>query len=379
MNFLCIFFFVFWFLGGSGEKERRFSLLGRVLCFARGAWWWWWWFCFFFLLGFLLVAPVAMASGCAALLVHGSIASSPVSFANCNGKLFVEAHDLGGSFVGSEFVSQFVHKRVAGWGDLTKGGESTSSSTSSRWPLSPRRRFSPRAQILEEALKKKSGFESSLEKESSVLRATQLTSERVTGDKSDGGKKRPLRLLIAGGGIGGLVLALAAKNKGIDVKVFERDASAIRGEGQYRGPIQIQSNALAALEAVDQAAAEEIMDNGCVTGDRINGLVDGLTGVWYSLLFLSPNMLALHFFFCDILNFRELETPGSLVLIIWMDQEIWASEDAQISSSDSHSSTRSGHAMLEYMCGIIGTTLQKSAEHSAQNLVWNLHFYPTVF
>jgi hypothetical protein len=45
--------------------------------------------------------------------------------------------------------------------------------------------------------------------------------------------------------------------------------------------------------------------------------------------------------------------------MIWMDQEIWASEDAQISSSDSHSSTRSGHAMLEYMCGIIGTTLQK--------------------
>ncbi|CAM6016111.1 unnamed protein product [Sphagnum balticum] len=225
-----------------------------------------------------------MASGCAALLVHGSIASSPVSFANCNGKLFVEAHDLGGSFVGSEFVSQFVHKRVAGWGDLTKGGESTSSSTtsSSRWPLSPRRRFSPRAQILEEALKKKkSGLESSLEKESSVLSATQVTSERVTGGKSDGGNQRPLRLLIAGGGIGGLVLALAAKNKGIDVKVFERDASAIRGEGQYRGPIQIQSNALAALEAVDQAAAEEIMDNGCVTGDRINGLVDGLTGVWY--------------------------------------------------------------------------------------------------
>ncbi len=243
----------------------------------------------FFVLGFLLVAPAAMASGCAALLVHGSIASSPVSFANCNGKLFVEAHDLGGSFVGSEFVSQFVHKRVAGWGDLTKGGESTSSTSSSRWPLSPPRpRFSPRAQILEGALKKKSGLESSLEKESSVLSATQVTSEPVTGGKSDGGNKRPLRLLIAGGGIGGLVLALAAKNKGIDVKVFERDASAIRGEGQYRGPIQIQSNALAALEAVDQAAAEEIMDNGCVTGDRINGLVDGLTGVWYSLLFLSP-------------------------------------------------------------------------------------------
>jgi hypothetical protein len=70
-------------------------------------------------------------------------------------------------------------------------------------------------------------------------------------------------------------------------------------------------------------------------------------------------MLALHFFFCEILKFRELETPGSMVLMVWMDQEIWACEDAQISSSNSHSSTRSGHAMLEYMCGIIRTTVQK--------------------
>ena len=94
-------------------------------------------------------------------------------------------------------------------------------------------------------------------------------------------KTRPLRVLIAGGGIGGLVLGLAAKNRGLDVVVFERDLSAIRGEGQYRGPIQIQSNALAALEAVDRNAAEQILSNGCVTGDRINGLVDGISGEWY--------------------------------------------------------------------------------------------------
>lgn len=92
---------------------------------------------------------------------------------------------------------------------------------------------------------------------------------------------RPPRILVAGGGIGGLVFALAAKNKGMDVTVFERDMSAIRGEGQYRGPIQIQSNALAALEAVDKDVAEEIMANGCITGDRINGLVDGISGNWY--------------------------------------------------------------------------------------------------
>ncbi|KAF6144004.1 hypothetical protein GIB67_017612 [Kingdonia uniflora] len=89
-----------------------------------------------------------------------------------------------------------------------------------------------------------------------------------------------VRILIAGGGIGGLVFALAAKRKGFDVLVFEKDLSAIRGEGKYRGPIQIQSNALAALEAIDLNVAEEVMKVGCITGQRINGLVDGISGSW---------------------------------------------------------------------------------------------------
>ncbi|XP_075654104.1 zeaxanthin epoxidase, chloroplastic isoform X1 [Castanea sativa] len=98
---------------------------------------------------------------------------------------------------------------------------------------------------------------------------------------SDVEPRKKIRLLVAGGGIGGLVFALAAKKKGFEVVVFEKDLSAIRGEGQYRGPIQIQSNALAALEAIDLDVAEEVMNTGCITGDRINGLVDGISGTWY--------------------------------------------------------------------------------------------------
>ncbi|KAM7516524.1 hypothetical protein LguiA_006107 [Lonicera macranthoides] len=93
--------------------------------------------------------------------------------------------------------------------------------------------------------------------------------------------RKKIKVLVAGGGIGGLVFALAAKRKGFEVMVFERDLSAIRGEGQYRGPIQIQSNALAALEAIDLEVAEEVMNAGCITGQRINGLVDGVSGTWY--------------------------------------------------------------------------------------------------
>lgn len=110
--------------------------------------------------------------------------------------------------------------------------------------------------------------------------------EQLGASGSSGPAEKKLRILVAGGGIGGLVFALAAKKKGFDVVVFERDLSAIRGEGQYRGPIQIQSNALAALEAIDMGVAEEVMNTGCITGDRINGLVDGISGNWYIFLAL---------------------------------------------------------------------------------------------
>ena len=49
------------------------------------------------------------------------------------------------------------------------------------------------------------------------------------------------RVLIAGGGIGGLVLAVGLLKKGFDVQVLERDLTAIRGEGKYRGPIQVRT------------------------------------------------------------------------------------------------------------------------------------------
>ncbi|GLT50151.1 hypothetical protein SLA2020_236580 [Shorea laevis] len=123
-------------------------------------------------------------------------------------------------------------------------------------------------------MKQRVQVKAAVEETASVSRSTQ------SGNEVDVGKKG-LRILVAGGGIGGLVFALAAKRKGFDVVVFEKDMSAIRGEGQYRGPIQVQSNALAALEAIDLVVAEEVMRAGCITGDRINGLVDGISGSWY--------------------------------------------------------------------------------------------------
>jgi len=90
----------------------------------------------------------------------------------------------------------------------------------------------------------------------------------------------PLKIVITGAGIGGLVLAVGLLKQGYEVVILERDLTAIRGEGKYRGPIQIQSNALAALEALDATVAEKVLAEGCITGDRINGLCDGITGEW---------------------------------------------------------------------------------------------------
>jgi zeaxanthin epoxidase len=47
-----------------------------------------------------------------------------------------------------------------------------------------------------------------------------------------------------------------------------------------RGSVQVQSNALGALEALDKRAAERVLAEGCITGDRVNGLCDGITGEW---------------------------------------------------------------------------------------------------
>jgi hypothetical protein len=44
--------------------------------------------------------------------------------------------------------------------------------------------------------------------------------------------------------------------------------------------LQVQSNALAALEAIDVEICNEVLRQGCITGDRINGLCDGETGDW---------------------------------------------------------------------------------------------------
>ncbi|CAE7210352.1 ABA2 [Symbiodinium sp. KB8] len=88
----------------------------------------------------------------------------------------------------------------------------------------------------------------------------------------------PLKVVVAGGGVGGLLLAKAlSKEPTIKVTVLEQ-ASAFQ---RFGGPIQLASNALSVIRDVDAELFEELMKRFTFTGYRKNGLVDALRTEWY--------------------------------------------------------------------------------------------------
>lgn len=90
---------------------------------------------------------------------------------------------------------------------------------------------------------------------------------------------RPLRVLIVGAGIGGLALALALAGEAEFHVTIAEKASELKPQG---GPIQLASNGLAALRAIDPEALLEAATSAVVIGKRANGLRDGLSGAWHA-------------------------------------------------------------------------------------------------
>lgn len=84
-------------------------------------------------------------------------------------------------------------------------------------------------------------------------------------------KEDPLTVLVAGGGLAGLVTAAACHAKGMKVAIFEQASTY----APYGGPIQIQSNALKAIQRISPACYEELVAAGTVTADRVSGLKIG--------------------------------------------------------------------------------------------------------
>lgn len=83
---------------------------------------------------------------------------------------------------------------------------------------------------------------------------------------------RPLKVAIAGGGVGGLTTALAMLKAGYDVTLYEKTGQFAR----FGGPIQFASNALSTLKAIDERLFERVLAKFTFTGTRRCGIKDGL-------------------------------------------------------------------------------------------------------
>ena len=105
-----------------------------------------------------------------------------------------------------------------------------------------------------------------------AMRRVPITALDSRLDSRDLTTERPLRVIIAGGGLGGLALASTLVQKGFDVHVFEQ----AKKYKPFGGPIQIQSNALWALKKINPVLYSAVAECGVQTGDRLSGIKDGL-------------------------------------------------------------------------------------------------------
>ena len=85
--------------------------------------------------------------------------------------------------------------------------------------------------------------------------------------------------MIAGAGVGGLALANCLKdNPMIECSVVEKTAAFKR----FGGPIQLASNALQVLKEMDEGVYDRIQEKFTNTGDKENGIKDGIRDEWYA-------------------------------------------------------------------------------------------------
>lgn len=114
------------------------------------------------------------------------------------------------------------------------------------------------------------------------LQMVAMTPEDLNNYKSVDGPisaQNPLRVLVAGAGVGGLALANSlAKDPKISVTVLEKTDEFKR----FGGPIQLASNALEILKNMDNAVYNSIMQKFTFTGDKMNGIKDGIRNEWYA-------------------------------------------------------------------------------------------------
>lgn len=114
---------------------------------------------------------------------------------------------------------------------------------------------------------------------SSSLSMSAVPATSTTTNTDEISAENPLRVLIAGAGVGGLALANSlSKHDHISVTVLERTDEFKR----FGGPIQLASNALRIIEEMDADVSKKIMKKFTFTGDKENGIKDGIRDEWYA-------------------------------------------------------------------------------------------------
>mmetsp|Transcript_12728 Transcript_12728/g.39294 ORF Transcript_12728/g.39294 Transcript_12728/m.39294 type:complete len:540 (+) Transcript_12728:403-2022(+) len=91
--------------------------------------------------------------------------------------------------------------------------------------------------------------------------------------------EHPLRVTIAGAGVGGLTLANALKDCAhVEVKLVEKTSAFKR----FGGPIQLASNAMQLYKELDRGLYDQIESKFTWTGNLTNGIKDGIRDEWYA-------------------------------------------------------------------------------------------------
>jgi zeaxanthin epoxidase len=114
----------------------------------------------------------------------------------------------------------------------------------------------------------------------------------------------PLRIIIAGAGVGGLALANSlTKNPNFHVQVLERTDQFKR----FGGPIQLASNALQVLKEMDHVVFDSILEKFTFTGNKMNGIKDGIRNEWYSTFDLSTPAVTRNMPFTGVIERPDLQ------------------------------------------------------------------------
>lgn len=121
---------------------------------------------------------------------------------------------------------------------------------------------------------------------SSVSMPASSSAQDSFGRKESLKAKLPLKIAVAGSGVGGVFVGYALQSCGFDVTVLEKTAKFSR----FGGPIQLASNALSCVNSLSPSLFDQIMERFTFTGTRTCGIKDGIRNRWYSVFDAIKNL-----------------------------------------------------------------------------------------